>query len=286
MFAPLEQMQAVPIPTHCPWTPARPSPLSPRRQSSAATTTTTTTTTWTTPMNQPQFQSPTSTSIFTFTPSPSPLNNKTTSHTSTSPSLPHANNNATSPTPYSQKSTYATRYTTQISNPLNASTKNPFASSSASPGARSVRRNAFLNRVRADRDTGRFEARSEHLAYVEGVAEKKAFLEGLRRGAEEVTNGFGVGIEEGEDIGFEDGGAEEEDILALDEYIAQERAAEMELVAQIEGANANSGHPSSGHDAPAASFSDDEYDDIFVDLADHSQGQGHGQSDMDMDMSG
>ncbi|KAL4970093.1 uncharacterized protein BDV14DRAFT_195627 [Aspergillus stella-maris] len=279
MFAALEPMQPVPNPTHYPWTPARPSPLSPRRQSSAATATTP----WMTPITQPQFQSPTYPSLFTFTPSPSPSNNKNsfnidTNAQTTSPStLPNFNTNAnatiTSPTPTTQngKSTYATRYTNTISNPLN---KRPLTSSS-SPGARSVRRNAFLNRVKADRDVGRFEARSEHLAYIEGVAENKEYYEGMRRGAEEVE------VMEGKE-GFED--ADDADILALDEYIAQERAAEMELLAQMEGADAHA--QAQGDQAATASFSDDEYDDIFMDLADHSQGQPQSGRDMDMDMSG
>ncbi|KAL4791853.1 hypothetical protein BDV19DRAFT_369890 [Aspergillus venezuelensis] len=78
------------------------------------------------------------------------------------------------------------------------------------------------------------------------------------------------------------GRLDDADILALDEYIAQERAAEMELLAQMEGANAQL----QGDQAATASFSDDEYDDIFMDLADHSQGQPQSGRDMDMDMSG
>ncbi|KAL4953841.1 hypothetical protein BDW69DRAFT_149849 [Aspergillus filifer] len=271
MSAALEPMQPVPNPTHYPWTPARPSPLSPRRPSTAATTTTP----WMTPINQPQFQSPSSTSLFTFTPSPSPSNKKNQNlfnldAQTTSPSTSSnfdANTITTSPTPSTQRSTYATRYTNIISNPLN---KRPLTSSS-SPGARSVRRNAFLNRVKADRDVGRFEARSEHLAYIEGVAENKEYLEGMRRGAEEAE------VIEGEEE-FEN--ADDADILALDEYIAQERAAEMELLAQMEGADAQA----QSDQAATASFSDDEYDDIFMDLADYSQPQSG--RDMDMDMTG
>ncbi|KAL4924323.1 uncharacterized protein BDV17DRAFT_219027 [Aspergillus undulatus] len=284
MSATLAQMQPVPNPSHYPWTPARPSPLSPRRQSS------TTRATFSTP-NQPQFQSPTS--IFAFTPSPSPSPPKfefLSAHKSTTSPFPQSPNlNATtSPTPSTsnQNQTYATRYRNQISNPLTSHSQERTFASSTSPRARSVRRKAFLNRVKQDRDSGRFEARSEHLAYIEGVAEQKEYVEEMRRRAEEIQGIFGVVEDEDGWEGFQDA-ADEAEIQALDEYIEQERAAEMGLVERMESqnANANAGHVLSYNASGAtSSFSDDEYDDLFMDLADHHASQSAG--DMDMEMSG
>lgn len=182
--------QHAPNPFSYPWTPARPSPLSPRRASSSSFKTTT-------PSNQPQFQAPAS--IFEFTPSPSPSHDKSEPVNIFSRSRsPNANANAdtnatTSPTP---APTYATRYAATISNPLNAhSTKRTFTSST-SPRARSVRRNAFLNRVKQERESGRFEARAERLAYLEDIAEHKEWAEDMRMRADEIQSKFGLGIEE------------------------------------------------------------------------------------------
>jgi hypothetical protein len=60
---------------------------------------------------------------------------------------------------------------------------------------------------------------------------------------------------------------------ALDEYLEQEYALEMDFLERIQPAQ------NSVQGIAASSFSDDEYDDIFMDLADPSPPQ-------DMDMSG
>ncbi|KAL4786177.1 hypothetical protein BJX76DRAFT_134767 [Aspergillus varians] len=276
MLAAIEPMQQVPNPSHYPWTPTRPSPLSPRRQSSS------TTTFATTPTHQPQFQSPTS--IFAFTPSPSPSQNKTEPTTASSRSRSpnfntnaNANVNATSPTP---TQTYATRYTTTISNPLLAHSIKRAYASSTSPRARSVRRNAFLNRVKQDRESGRFEARAERLAYLEDIAEHKELVEAMRRRADEIQSMFGPGIEDEDGEGEYLDTADEAEIQALDEYLEQEHAMEMELLAQMESAGYQTPtaiEPRQGD--PVSSFSDEEYDDIFMDMMDHSPPE-------DMDMSG
>ncbi|KAL4810527.1 hypothetical protein BDV18DRAFT_131202 [Aspergillus unguis] len=273
MFAAIAPMQQPSNGFQPPWTPARPSPLSPRRASS---------TNFATP--QPQFQSPTS--LFAFTPSHSPSQakskaatepiNKTTLFSSPSQSEnTNIFNAATSPTPNpSSNSTYATRYTNQISNPLS---RKAFTSS-ASPPARSVRRNAFLNRVKHDRDSGRLEARAERLAYMEDIAEQKEWDDKMRRRAEEIQRQIQAGGDfEGEDFA----GADDAEIQALDEYIEQERAMEMELLQQMEGDQPGNLSFPNGNLNPnhASSFSDDEYDDIFMDLADHVPAE-------DMDMSG
>lgn len=65
----------------------------------------------------------------------------------------------------------------------------------------------------------------------------------------------------------------EEELRALDEYLAEEQAMEM-------GMMGSGSHPGHGE---RTSFSDDEYDDIFMDLADRIPPSSSGQ---DMDMSG
>ncbi|KAL4773811.1 hypothetical protein BDW60DRAFT_221734 [Aspergillus nidulans var. acristatus] len=284
MFAALAPMQPVSNnPSNYPWTPVRPSPLSPRRQSTTAASFAAATT----PTPQPQFQPP----VFTFTPSPSPDQNNlgVTSPSQTLKAIADANANAngtTSPTP---SSTYANRYRNTISNPLFAhSTKRTYISS-ASPRARSVRRNAFLNRVKQDRDNGRVEARAEQLAYMDDIAEQKEWAESMKKRAEEIQAKYGLGIEEweGEDeYEYLDAGvADEAAIRALDEYIEQERAMEMAL---LEGVDGDSNIRSAGHlpdgighraNDAASSFSDEEYDNIFMDLVDHNPPE-------DMEMSG
>jgi hypothetical protein len=121
-----------------------------------------------------------------------------TSPSQTLKAIADANANAngtTSPTP---SSTYANRYRNTISNPLFAHSTKRTYTSSASPRARSVRRNAFLNRVKQDRDNGRVEARAEQLAYMDDIAEQKEWAESMKKRAEEIQAKYGLGIEEWE----------------------------------------------------------------------------------------
>lgn len=68
---------------------------------------------------------------------------------------------------------------------------------------------------------------------------------------------------------------DEADAYALDEYISQEEAMEMAL---RETSSSKGQQPYSAQSAHNASFSDDEYDDIFMTISDPAQSQ-------DMDMS-
>ncbi|KAL4754016.1 hypothetical protein BDW72DRAFT_190442 [Aspergillus terricola var. indicus] len=284
MFAALAPMQPVSNnPSNYPWTPVCPSPLSPRRQSTTAAPFAAATT----PTPQPQYQPP----IFTFTPSPSPTQNNpgVTPPSQTLKANTDANantNDITSPTP---SSTYANRYRKTISNPLFAHSTKRTYTSSASPRARSVRRNAFLNRVKQGRDNGRVGPRAEQLAYMEDIAEQKEWAESMKRRAEEIQAKYGLGIEdwEGEDEyeRLDAGVADEAANRALDEYIEQERAMEMAL---LEGADGDNDVRSAGHlpdgtrhrtNDAASSFSDEEYDNIFMDLVHHNPPE-------DMEMSG
>ncbi|KAL4979220.1 hypothetical protein BDW66DRAFT_148352 [Aspergillus desertorum] len=277
MFAALTPMQPVPSDlSHYPWTPARPSPLSQRKPSTAVPFTPTTTTT---PAPQPQFQPP----LFTFTSSLLPFGEK--SGTTAPLRTIYADaDTITSPTP---SSTYATRYKNTISNPLFAHSAKRTHISSTSPRARSVRCNAFLNRVKQNRDNGRVEARAEQLAYMDDIAEQKEWAENMNKREEEIQARYGLGIEEGErEDGYEHLDAvDEAEIQALDEYLEQERAMEMALLEAVDadGAVGDAGHQSDGTgnraNNAASSFSDEEYENIFMDLVDHSPSE-------DMDMSG
>ncbi|OOF99779.1 hypothetical protein ASPCADRAFT_203587 [Aspergillus carbonarius ITEM 5010] len=238
-------------------TPTRPSPLSPHR----------TPTTTTTQFNL-NFSSP-----FTTTPIKSP--------SKFDPISP-------SPTPHHhhQPSSYAHRYASTISNPM---TKHMMTS--ASPSAR---RNLFLNRVKRARDKGRFENRGEQLVLMEHVAEEKQWGEVMRRRAERL-GGIGEDEDEEYDVGGEMDSSipDDMDAHALDEYL-QEQAADMERLEYLndmyQGQYPQQSDTSSGGGAGAgASFSDEEYDDLFMDLAEHqphmsASGQGFGHS-QDMDMS-
>lgn len=70
------------------------------------------------------------------------------------------------------------------------------ASGATSPEARAHRRTLFLNRIKQDRDAGRFEARGEQLVLMEDVAEERRRRESMARRAERIMAGFGIDEEE------------------------------------------------------------------------------------------
>jgi hypothetical protein len=76
------------------------------------------------------------------------------------------------------KQKYEARYAS-IANPM----KN------ASGLARSKTRKMFLNRVRSDRDTGRFEARGEQMMHMEHLADRRRWEESMAREGEGVVAG-------------------------------------------------------------------------------------------------
>ncbi|KAJ5155854.1 hypothetical protein N7492_008657 [Penicillium capsulatum] len=162
----------------------------------------------------------------------------------------------TSPSP-ATRPRFSERYASQIANPL----KN------TSSLARSKTRKMFLNRVKTERDTGRFEARGEQMMRMEHLADKKRWEDRMARDADAYVPGSEL---EEENMLFED-----PDARALDELVSQEEAMEMawrEAVAN----GAGQGHQMA---EPNGSFSDDEYDDIFTAISDPAQ------SNQDMDMS-
>ncbi|KAJ6166847.1 hypothetical protein N7470_002294 [Penicillium chermesinum] len=154
-----------------------------------------------------------------------------------------------SPSP-STRGKYADRFAAQIANPMK---------SSASL-ARSKTRKMFLNRVKDERDSSRFEARGEQMMRLDYLAEKRRWEESMARDMDVVRD---VDIEEGGMI------PDEADLRALDEYTSQEQAMENAILETM------------GHAETNSSFGDDEYDDLFMALQNQ---QGTGQS-QDIDMS-
>lgn len=103
---------------------------------------------------------------------------------------------------------YATRYTNTIANPLASRRAGNTAGAGAagtgrgkggatSPEARANRRTLFLNRIKQDRDAGRFEARGEQFVLMEDVAEERRRREAMERRAERIMRGFGIEEEQG-----------------------------------------------------------------------------------------
>ncbi|KAJ5103477.1 hypothetical protein N7532_004006 [Penicillium argentinense] len=155
----------------------------------------------------------------------------------------------TSPSP-SSRPKYADRYSSQIANPMKNTTSL----------ARSKTRKMFLNRVKNERDTGRFEARGEQMMMAEHLADKRQWEESMARDADAMMQGFEY---EEDDMLPE----QEADVQALDEFVTEEEAMEMALQ-----------ETAVSQPAQNASFSDEDYDDIFMTLPDPAQSQ-------DMDMS-
>ncbi|RJE17510.1 hypothetical protein PHISCL_10151, partial [Aspergillus sclerotialis] len=165
------------------------------------------------------------------------------------------------------------RYATKISNPLKSYT------SSTSPTGRDKRRNAFLNRIKQSREEGRFENRSERFMLLEHANERKAWGEEMKRRAEGIVKGFGLDdlpdfdAEDEDEMGWEEKGDDEAE---LDEYIRQERDMEMALLGGTPGMEMDGGaegadrgeRQGQGQEAARSSFSDEEYEGIFMDLAD------------------
>lgn len=241
---PVQQFHFPPLPS---------SPLSPHA----------TTTTPIFPATMPSNNSSPSTSTFNFSsPSNTPAA-QTPRHQPPSPSRLSPQSTTTPTRPPASK--YAQRYAT-LSNPLQNAPPRTYTAS-ASPSARAARRNLFLNRIKQDRDNGRFETRGEQLVLMEHVAEQKMWGEAMRRRADGLLSVEMGGLD---DMDTGDTSVSEADARALEEYLAQEQAMEMELMESTQ-------RPDQGQ---GSSFSDDEYEGIFMDLADKVPPAGQ-----DMDMS-
>ncbi|KAJ5953233.1 hypothetical protein N7454_000129 [Penicillium verhagenii] len=154
----------------------------------------------------------------------------------------------TSPSPSTRSTKFADRYTAQVANPMKSS----------AALARSKTRKMFMNRVRNERDEGRFEARGEQMMHADYLADKRKWEASMARDLD-----VSIQAEAEEDDMLPD-----EDTRAFDEYVSQQEAMEMAL--------------NQTGDQPNCSFSDDEYDDIFMSLPEHALSQDNECQDMDM----
>ncbi|KAJ5487152.1 hypothetical protein N7530_001452 [Penicillium desertorum] len=205
--------------------------------------------------------------------SPIPMHFNASASASTTPTsnpFLHTQTPTSPSSPTRQKPKYEARYASTIANPLQG----------AAGLARSKTRKMFLNRVRNERDHGRFEARGEQMMRMEHLADRRRWEESMARDGEGVIAGFEGEVDEDDML--------PDDVHALDEFMSQEEAMEMalrETQSRVPGRVADL-----RSNGPGAPFSDDEYDDIFMGLSEpqgnqcQSQRQPQSQS-QDMDMS-
>ena len=170
--------------SQCATAPARPSPLSPR--------------------SSPARPMASLSSPFHYPPaSESQPNTPVTSRTESrnpffgSPISPSPSKRADTSSRSKTSPTYAQRYASTISNPLNNASRNGTASSS--PSAREARRNVFLNRIKQGRDDARFANRGEQLVLMEHVAEQQKWGESMRRRTDGILQEYLRDLEEGVD---------------------------------------------------------------------------------------
>ena len=133
----------------------------------------------------------------------------------------------------------------------------------------------YLNRIRRDRQDGRFEERGEQIMRMEYVAERQKWDERMKRDADRL---FAVDLDavvddEGDGLAFSadvDADADADaDMRALDEYISAEQAVDSRVQDQHQSLDQGSGQ--SRYLDDGASYSDEEYEDIFMDLPDPVQ---------------
>ncbi|KAJ5625797.1 hypothetical protein N7510_002106 [Penicillium lagena] len=208
----------------------------------------------TTPSQQ-QGASHANTNIFGAIASAPPLfHQKSTTATPLSPTSPSP---AAAPAPR-----FAARYASQIANPLR---------NTSSALVRSKSRKMFLNRVKNDRDAGRFEARGEQIMMMEHLADRRRWEEEMSHDMDLVVGECEIDVE-GEGDGDEEMIPDEEEMHALYEYLAQEESVERPIF------ESGAGTSTYGTKEPSGSFNDDEYDDIFSAMTEH----GYASQDMDM----
>lgn len=139
----------------------------------------------------------------------------------------------------------------------------------------------FLNRVRNERDTGRFEARGEQMMHMEHLADQRRWEETMARDGEFAE--VDVGDEDDMLPGMWSGSKGDWALLTgldegLDEFVSQEEALEMawrETQTQAQTQTQRPGRVDQLRGNEEVPFSDDDYDDIFMGL----------QESQDMDMS-
>jgi hypothetical protein len=134
------------------------------------------------PVSDTHSQSP---SFVNIASSPAPFTFTSTSHHHQQQQQNIFTPTSPSPTP-STRPRYAERYATQIANPMRSTTSL----------ARSKTRKMFLNRVKNERDTGRFEARGEQMMMAEYLADKRRWEESMARDVDGVLRGVEGDIED------------------------------------------------------------------------------------------
>ncbi|KAI1934362.1 hypothetical protein LOZ04_005054 [Ophidiomyces ophidiicola] len=152
--------------------------------------------------------------------------------------------------PPSSPLSYAQRYTSRIAHP---------ASRVTGRTSRDIRRNAFLNRVKQDRQSARFNAREDRMLWIEYITQKRRFEEEMARSAPRIDNVEDAMVED-ERVGTAAGNEDWVEEAALEEYLAQEREYEAfaeEMERQLETDNARS----------SSNDEDEYYDSIFTALA-------------------
>ncbi|KAJ6093253.1 hypothetical protein N7486_008542 [Penicillium sp. IBT 16267x] len=153
----------------------------------------------------------------------------------------------TSPSPSTRATKFSDRYATRVANPMKSTTSL----------ARSKTRKMFMNRVRSERDEGRFEARGEQMMHADYLADKRKWEESMARDMDVLPMQGDM---------EEDHMLPDDDTRAFDDFVSQEEA--MEMAMQQSGDQQN------------GSFSDDEYDDIFMTLPEPALS--YESQDMDM----
>ncbi|EEP82635.1 predicted protein [Uncinocarpus reesii 1704] len=81
--------------------------------------------------------------------------------------------------PPQSPSPFAQRYASQIRNP---------AARVAGRASRDIRRNAFFNRVKRNRESSMYNAREDNMLYIEYIAQKRRFEEEMARSAPEIRD--------------------------------------------------------------------------------------------------
>ncbi|KAK2757229.1 hypothetical protein FQN54_004743 [Arachnomyces sp. PD_36] len=145
------------------------------------------------------------------------------------------------------------------------------SSSSTSPNDK--RRDVFLNRVKRDRDEGRFESRSEQILRMDYLAQRRRYEEAMKKSAPNLE----AVVEGAEEV------VEEDEIGEIDEDLSEEYDSLRNEFETEEGGWDS--HMSGGDNA---SFEEEDYDSIFMDML-GSQGSTdspHFNQTMDMDTSG
>lgn len=182
---------------------------------------------------------------------------------------------------------YGQRYISRISNPLSNIFRSGSSPSSSLPVRNAKRRDAFLNRVKRDRDAERFEARGEQLMMMEYLSEEKKWKAAMQKDADRLFQQYNkYGAEE-----EQEGAMSDVDQYVLEEYLSEDQELDRVLIENQSGFQSPNFSPIravaiSPHSDRSSIYSDEEYDDIFMDLLSQDKKTWQPQPSQEMDMSG